>query len=55
MIGLHRAFIGNSLNALLNKLGATKYIGFWGVNFDQKLPSNAYMFLQKLGNRNIKI
>jgi hypothetical protein len=55
MIGLHRAFIGNSLNALLNKWGATKYIGFWGAKFDKKLPSNASMFLQELGNINIKI
>ncbi len=55
MIGLHRTFIGNSLNALLEKLGATKYIGFLGENFDQKLPSNAYMLLQELGNRKVKI
>jgi hypothetical protein len=55
VIGLHKAFIGNSLNALLKKLGTTKYIGFLGENFDQKLPSNAYMLLQELGNRKVKI
>jgi hypothetical protein len=55
MIGLYRAFIGNSLNAFLNKLGAIKYIGFLGAKFDQKFLSNVYMLLQKLGNINIEI
>jgi hypothetical protein len=55
MIGLHRSFIGNSLNALLKKLGLTKYIGFLGENFDQKLPSNDSMLLQELGNKKVKI
>jgi hypothetical protein len=55
MIGLHRTFIGNSLNALLKKLRTTKYIAFSGENFDQKLPSNPSMLLQELGNKKVKI
>jgi hypothetical protein len=55
MIGLHRAFIGNSLNALLKKLRTTEYIGFSGEIFDQNLPSNASMLLQELGNKKVKI
>jgi hypothetical protein len=55
MIGLHRTFIGNSLNAFIKKLGTTKYIGFLGAKFDQNLPSNASMLLQELGNKKVKI
>jgi len=55
MIGLHRTFIGKSLNVFLKKLRTTKYIGFLGAKFDQKLPSNATILLQELGNKKVKI